>query len=57
MVPLCLGPLAERIAYLLENPAIAQRMEHGQEKVSRLYTWPRLAGRLEQADRRVLQAR
>lgn len=58
LVPPNPGPLAERIVYLLENPAIAQRMgEHGREKVSRLYTWPRLAARLEQAYRRVLQAR
>jgi glycosyltransferase involved in cell wall biosynthesis len=51
------GALAERILYLLEHPQIAQALgQSGQEKVNRLYTWPRLAERTEQIYEHVLNA-
>ncbi len=48
--------IAERICWLLLNPAKAQAMgEAGRQKVAERYTWPRLAERTEQAYEAVLR--
>jgi glycosyltransferase involved in cell wall biosynthesis len=50
------GPLAERLIYLLERPALCKQFgERGQAKVKARYSWPRLAEHTEQVYRQVLK--
>lgn len=55
LVPPQPGPLAERLIYLLEQPALRVSLgQHGYDKVQDRYTWPRLAEQTEAVYERVL---
>lgn len=57
-VPTQLGPLAERLRYLLNHANVAAQMgERGRAKVAARYSWPRLAELTEQVYQTVLHGR
>jgi glycosyltransferase involved in cell wall biosynthesis len=58
IVPTAVGPLADALLRLMQDaPLRAQMSERGRELIASSYTWPRVAGRMDEVYRTVLERR